>query len=191
MTALSVKGGLKRCCDCCADKAVTEFGSYAYTTNQGKRSTRIDSRCRACNRARRKAAYAVDGERMRAVGRAYKARRGQALLDQVQAYRAANREKWLLQKRGYEQRRRSCAALDSVDAVALVARVLDEARVGRKWLDAYSGELISDPEVDHIVPLSKGGRHEYENLCVTSGWNNRSKSNRPVLAWMAQRRRAA
>ena len=111
------------------------------------------------------------------------------LLDKVRAYRAENRDKWLRQKRAYEQKRRAGASLDSTEAVALIERVLEEARCGLLYLDAYTGDLITEPEVDHIVPLSRGGKHEYENLCVTSGFNNRSKRDRHALVWLLERRR--
>lgn len=64
---------------------------------------------------------------------------------------------------------------------------LSLARVGDKYLDAYSGELIDTPTIDHIVPLSLGGTNDVDNLCVTSLSNNSSKFNDLLIVWMAKR----
>lgn len=175
----------KTCIMCGAEKPASAFYVVRYTTKQGKSSVRLESRCKECAKARRKHAHhsnrAAELIKM-------KARRGKnrdKYLASLKAYRAANRELLLRQRVISEQKRRAAKA--GQEDSAMIARVLDEAMVGDKWLDAYTGELIDKPEIDHIVPLTKGGAHSYENLCVTSGFNNRSKSNRSLLAWLAAR----
>lgn len=37
---------------------------------------------------------------------------------------------------------------------------------------------------DHIVPLSRGGMHSVENLCVTCAFCNLSKGDKPLRAWI-------
>lgn len=182
-----IKDGQRPCIKCGETKPVSEFPSYAYTTKQGKPSVRYDSRCNGCQKVRRKARYERDPEASNAVSRAYKAANRDELNAKVRAYRAANVAKVRRQRVIAEQKRRAQADLDKVASRELIESVLEESRFGALYLDAYSGELIAKPEVDHIVPLKHGGAHEYENLCVTSGWNNRSKNSRSLILWLAQR----
>jgi len=103
----------------------------------------------------------------------------------IKAYRDENREKTLRQRVISEQKR--TAAKFGQEDNALIERVLAEARFGDKYLDAYSGDMIDKPVVDHIVPLSRGGAHAYENLCVTSRSNNSTKHAKPLLVFLATR----
>jgi len=55
-------------------------------------------------------------------------------------------------------------------------------------LCAYCGER-GRLGIDHIVPLSKGGEHDASNVAATCLRCNRSKKDRDLLMWMAQRMR--
>lgn len=175
----------RKCITCGQTLPSSAFYAHEYTTIQGKVSVRHESRCKPCARERRRAQHkknrAQEIAKMTARRQANKGRYAASL----RAYRAANREKTLLQRRISQQRR--IAAMHGQEDRALIGRVLDEARVGEKYLDAYSGALIDKPVVDHIVPLSAGGAHAYENLCVTSRQNNSSKHSKPLLVWLATR----
>jgi 5-methylcytosine-specific restriction endonuclease McrA len=50
----------------------------------------------------------------------------------------------------------------------------------------YCGDRISISRmhIDHIVPLSKGGAHSVENLCVACAPCNHSKSDKPIRTWI-------
>ncbi len=75
----------------------------------------------------------------------------------------------------------------SPDIRLVIEQTLELARVGDKYLDAYSGELIDDPTIDHIVPISKGGTNDADNLCVTSLSNNSSKCDDSLIVWLVKR----
>lgn len=50
----------------------------------------------------------------------------------------------------------------------------------------YCGTRVSidDMHIDHIVPLSKGGAHSVENLCIACASCNHSKSDKPIRTWI-------
>jgi 5-methylcytosine-specific restriction endonuclease McrA len=168
----------RTCARCGVTKPPEAFYRYRY-----KFGERFDSRCKECARARRKQRYAAVGDYERKVGRAYKSRNRDSLNRRLREQRAASPD-FRLYRRASEAKRRAAAGDATPEDVR---RVLEEARFGDRFLDAYTGELIDDPTIDHIVPLSRGGRHDYDNLCVTSRFNNTSKHNQSMLAWLARR----
>jgi len=118
---------------------------------------------------------------------AWKRRNYEANQAKFRAYQAANIDLVRARRRASEQKRRY-AVLATADVNGdTIQKVLDEARFGDRWLDAYSGELITNPTIDHIEPLVRGGVHTYENLCVTSRANNGRKHARSLLVWLAVR----
>jgi HNH endonuclease len=101
---------------------------------------------------------------------------------------AQNLEKRRLVVRISQQKRRLKGwDVKSAEIRAAIEQTLELARIGDQYLDAYSGELIDDPTIDHIVPISKGGTNDPDNLCVTSMRNNASKFNDSLLLWLIKR----
>lgn len=50
------------------------------------------------------------------------------------------------------------------------------------WLCRWCGEPLNDDiELDHIIPISKGGNNKPHNLCVCHAKCNRKKADRIVL----------
>jgi hypothetical protein len=181
---MATKNGCRTCITCGEAKPVADFYRYFYTTRQGKRSKRSESRCKLCARSRRRERYELYKDYERKKQREYKTKNRDRLNRALVEYRSQNADLIKAQRRASEAKRRSSAGAASSKTIK---RVLDEARVLGGYLDAYSGEVIQDPTIDHIEPLSSGGKHDYENLCVTSKANNSSKHNRPLLVWMAIR----
>ncbi|MFJ6720533.1 HNH endonuclease [Streptomyces sp. NPDC091259] len=48
---------------------------------------------------------------------------------------------------------------------------------------AFGPEVVS--EVDHVIPLAKGGVHEWSNLAPSCRECNRAKSDADITAWLA------
>jgi len=180
-----VLDGKRACISCKAVHPITEFYVYPYTTKQGKRSVRTDSRCKSCARDRRKAHYYENSVASRETAIRYKRKHRGVLNKRVEIYRLANRELVLAQRRASQAKRK--AQVIATATGADVMQILEEARIGDAYLDAYTGELINDPTIDHIEPLSRGGSHDYWNMCVTSLSNNSTKHARPLLTWLALR----
>ncbi len=68
-----------------------------------------------------------------------------------------------------------------------IEQTLELARFGDQYLDAYTGELIDKPTIDHIMPISAGGTNDADNLCVTSLSNNSSKCDDSLIVWLVKR----
>lgn len=39
--------------------------------------------------------------------------------------------------------------------------------------------------IDHVIPLAKGGKHELENLAITCAFCNQSKGSKQLIHWFA------
>lgn len=182
----------RRCIACGEEKDGGGFYLSEYTTNQGKLSYRLSSTCRVCMSETRKARYACTRAKSIAMCARYRAGNRDRINKQLSDYRRRNPEKTRRQRIDSEQRRRARGYNACVKAVrGLSASVLESYRLGDRYLDAYTGELLDKPTIDHVVPLSRGGAHVAENLCITSRANNTSKHDTPLLVWMLQRREAA
>lgn len=105
--------------------------------------------------------------------------------DAIRAYakewRNKNRLRYRVLQRKYE-------ALKVKAAVNLkgILTWMERMRSKRVVTCYYCQKLVPtlDIHFDHIVPLSKGGPHSIENLCVTCAFCNLSKGAKPVRAWI-------
>jgi hypothetical protein len=70
-----------------------------------------------------------------------------------------------------------------------VTECLESYRIGNQYWDVYESQLIDNPTIDHIVPVTAAGTHTADNFCITSLENNASKGNRSLLVWLAKRAR--
>lgn len=186
MISHSVKNGQKLCSRCKALLSADRFSSHAYTTNQGKRSVRISPRCIECSRKHAREGHRKRGEEGLRVARIWKAKNAARAKSGLEAWRANNRDFLLASRRQSEALRRAHGGGRAAPPPGLFKLVLDEARVEGGWLDAYTGDVIQDPTVDHIEPLCAGGGHEYGNLCVTSRANNSRKRTASMLRYLAR-----
>lgn len=55
-------------------------------------------------------------------------------------------------------------------------------KIYQKWLDS-SKEKYFRPSIDHIVPISLGGKHSVENLQILTWFENRCKNNMTQAEW--------
>lgn len=160
-------GRVKRCIACQQDKPLSDFSAYAYTTKQGKRSTRYESRCLPCNAARRMERYAVNGDQDRAATQGWRNRNR----DKIAAY---NR-----QRQGDSDHRRNKAKAQRLRKARMRSGGGDSPAIKAIYAEAMRIEAIIQccpvfdlPElgkkmhVDHIRPLSKGGAHHEDNLQI-------------------------
>lgn len=106
--------------------------------------------------------------------------------------RKADRKAENLRSKAYKMARRSLGwNPKEPEIVAAVTECLESYRIGNQYWDVYESRLIDEPTIDHIVPVTAGGSHMAENFCVTSLENNASKSDWPLLVWLARRAKRA
>lgn len=172
---------LKRCTMCGESKVISDFYSYGYTTKQGKSSTRYESRCRPCERARRRARHHADPARSATYSRAYRASRPGYTAQKAREYRATKHGKAV---KARLQRLRKARLRSGEGDNAEIRAIYDEAmRIERLVAECPVfdlPELGHKMHVDHVIPLARGGRHTAENLQVLPiGLNMRKGASCP------------
>lgn len=158
---------VKRCVRCGEDKTLGEFYAYGYVTQQGKDSTRYESRCRPCARERRREACAADPVKQAAISKKWRNKNLAHCQAKAAEYRSTPHGRAMKAKaqRLRKARMRSGqgdnAAIRSIYAQAIAEEILiahcpvfDLPELGHKL------------HVDHVMPLSKGGAHHEKNLQI-------------------------
>ena len=108
------------------------------------------------------------------------------------AYHEAHREEIVARKRAYLQTRRGRAGslADSSRRRArpggqeLTAGVMQEVQSAAGGICCYCGEPFDDGHIDHIIPVSKGGTNDRENLVYCCAFCNMSKGAKLLEDWL-------
>lgn len=163
----------KACILCGEHKPLTDFYAYGYTTRQGKRSTRYESRCKPCAVERRRAEY--DPEKERAQYARWRASNPEHRKKYAEAYRASEhgrRTKARLQR--LRKARMRSGEGDTPEIRAIYAEAMRVEAVIQECPVFDIPELGKKIHVDHIIPLAKGGSHDATNLqLLPAGLNMR------------------
>jgi len=158
----------KVCVRCGETKPLAEFYSYGYTTNQGKRSVRHESRCQPCARERRLTER--DAAREARSMKAWRAKNGDHCRQKAQEYQVSEhgkRTKARLQRIRKARQRAGMGGREDRAAVrAIYAQAAALERVIARCSVFNLPELGKRLHVDHIVALSKGGPHVASNLQI-------------------------
>lgn len=83
--------------------------------------------------------------------------------------------------RGPDKTARRAERMDVVASEWYILRAEIFARDG--YICAYCGDREGPHQVDHIVPLSRGGTSVPDNLCVACGPCNASKCDKLLSEW--------
>jgi 5-methylcytosine-specific restriction endonuclease McrA len=155
--------------------------------------------CKGCFKARAAAKYAANPEKYRALTRAYYAANRAACMGRERKRRAANQELMRERQQAYDEshreerraacrdwykrnklraaelryRRRGAVKAGDVDAAAWDALL---AHYDHRC--AYCSEPADRLEVDHVVPLAKGGAHVRSNVVPCCAPCNRRKNQK-------------
>ena len=188
----------KQCTKCGKVKLLSEF----YKRDSGKHG--VVARCKECQSAYSRRRYLSNRDETIARVKKYAASHRDEKVAYDKEYRKNNAEKcsanckhyreghleelaeyylaWSQENHdkimvnGYRSRARKSGA---------VIEDFDELSVWQYWGEtcAYCGST-EDLTLDHIVPLSQGGPHSFDNLCVACRSCNASKGAKKLIEWM-------
>ena len=179
----------KRCKSCDVDKPEGEFYVRRDAPDGRQRE------CKQCQSAKRKAGRRANPEKETARARAYyrdnKAEVGEkqkAYYQQnrerrqasIRAYNEANKEEQAAYRARWRRENKAKVAETSRRYQARKLKATPEGPADPRVLAVYEiaawlRERGDDVEVDHIIPLAKGGPHRYENLQILTVAENRKK----------------
>lgn len=155
---------MKKCIRCLKIKPLEEFNSsktytYAY--------------CRFCVKK-----YAKE----------YEAKNKDAIAIRKKAYYLKNREKILSQQKQYKKDfplvQAKAGQKRRITKMSNDTRYIKNSELNalRNSCCYYCGSYV-DISIDHVIPVSRGGRHSIGNLVAACKPCNSSKNNRTVMEW--------
>jgi len=171
---------VKICSRCRAEKDISDFG---------KRSDRPDGLQYFCKQCARRAVAEIrtsDPERARLLDVKYRTENKTAFAARQKRYRETHREqqrqrtsRWRAANphiaKEQDHRRRALIGADKKRvSSAEIKKMLSGACI-------YCGAKAE--QIDHVVPLSRGGRHSIGNLAPACGFCNRSKGASFIVEW--------
>lgn len=172
----------KACILCGEERPLSSFYSYGYTTKQGKASTRYESRCIECSKARRKADYRASPDRDAATSQRWR----DANRSRISAYNLARQTSSAHRANKAKAQRIRKATLRSGEGSSAAIKAIYAEAIRIEQLVSCCPvfglpELGYKMHVDHIIPLSKGGRHVASNLQILpAGLNLRKGTKCPL-----------
>lgn len=196
---------MKVCSTCKTEKPLTEFGR---NTN---RPDGLDNCCRDCRREIRRRYKERHPQRVKESQAKYQAKHKEDKRDYDKQYREANKETIQQRKRAYYQEHKDSErarvenwktehpeqyrAVHSAAKHRYRAQLLENggSYTHEQLLEcleffgyccAYSGEpLQPDYHVDHVVPISKGGRNDIKNIVPANPVPNIKKKDKDWVDW--------
>jgi 5-methylcytosine-specific restriction endonuclease McrA len=126
--------------------------------------------CKACRRVRVMESWERHKDKRKAENKAWREANAERCRENLLRWIEENRERYNLAHRLKKQRKRAAGTLTSTDW-ALVLKVYGNACLA-----------CDKPEVtiDHVVPVSKGGRNEIDNVQPLCGYCNTSKGTKTI-----------
>lgn len=137
----------------------------------------LQGHCKECNRSYRLA----NRESIREYQREYAFQNSETAVARANAWRKANGNQAKISQRKHNHKRR--ALLRTNGNFSVTCRDLERLCSKNCF---YCGAL-GTIEIDHVIPISRGGANSIGNLVPACPSCNRSKSNRTIMEWRLAR----
>lgn len=181
----------KRCCLCGEEKLLEDFYSV-------KKRNYYDSKCKECNKQKVKEWVEKNPEKRTAIRRKNYLKHKERYNKISSDWNATHKEEHMVSHRKWKEK-------DPENAKAVRIRYDNKRRAWERDTDSRAttkqiNELIKnsnntcfwcDQEIpngkmhlDHIYPLSRGGKDEINNLVVSCEYCNKRKANKPPEVWL-------
>ena len=179
---------LKVCTHCSVEKKNLDFGPRTYSSG----TVTLQSWCRKCVNARAKLYNKTEVAKINRARykHSVKGKRTSAAFERSEAGKASQR-KYRSSLKGRRARSkidnaRRAKEADAEGELSLAEWdiIIDTHTDHRGTMCAYGYEIVDGPTVDHIEPISAGGRHEIDNIVPACRPCNASRGAKPLLRWM-------
>lgn len=104
---------------------------------------------------------------------------------------AASRLRWQRFKARHPERVRANASLQRASRQSAPSFLVTPADIARILAQPCAYCDAPSEHIDHVIPLSRGGRHSIGNLTGACAKCNQSKSNKLLIEWRLQRKEQA
>ena len=176
----------KTCPDCKQTKSFDDFH------NDKKSKTGKAVYCKPCLNARGRAYREKNPDKVKLTNQKSRANRAEKIKVEKKIWRDTNRDKVNAQKRArraanadrYRELARAHYEQNKETAINNAARRAATKKQASIYLG--SSELI---EIDHVIPLARGGSHSIGNLAPACRSCNRTKSDLFVMEWKIREKR--
>jgi len=158
---------MKTCSKCALSKPLAEF--YPYKSSPDGHQ----ARCKRCHIQAVRRSEVKHRDSMLARRRAYAKRETKRIAEQSATYQKTHPEVFanIMQRRRARAKHSGVFLVTAKDLKRLYAQPC-----------IYCGSRIS-VEIDHVLPISRGGRHSIGNLAPACMKCNRSKNAKTVMEW--------
>lgn len=159
-------------CSCCK-----EIKDFSYFSPDKRVASQCSSRCKSCSSLKAQENRIKNPNKVKEAASRYAKAHPDTLLKRNSEYRSKNPEKvaeWKKKDRALNKSR--IAADNAKRRVSTKGILSSEVKQMYALRDFYIAMSLGEPfHVDHIVPLSKGGLHEADNLQILPAVDNLRK----------------
>lgn len=162
------------------DIARKSAANYAYRHPDRVKATQLKSRIKSGGKAQR-AYYWRNRDRLLPILKSKRDRNKSAYRKYQKEWRARNKHYVNVVKPAMRRAREKHNGVDSTSISKFVNEVRSKLAVKCFWCETrFPGKYA---QIDHIVPIAKGGRHSIENLCVACATCNHKKGAKDLISW--------